>query len=101
MVLFLVIPIIVVTITGIAGYLLYRFVINDFLCNRTVNATLKEFKIKKTQYEIIKEYHDYKGEKISEKEIVHLQKHYRQHEPDQFLTMYDSIRDKSDNTKKN
>jgi len=101
MVLFLVIPIIVVTITGIAGYLLYRFVINDFLCNRTVNATLREFKIKKTQYEIIKEYHDYKGEKISEKEIVHLQKHYRQHEPDQFLTMYDSIRDKSDNTKKN
>ncbi len=101
MVLFLIIPITIVAIVGIAGYLVYRFVINDYLCNRTVNATLREYKIKKTQFQIIKEYYDFKGEKISEKEILHLQKRYRQREPDQFLAMYDSIRDKSDTEKKN
>jgi len=35
------------------------------------------------------------GEKISEKEISQLEKRYRQHEPEQFLIMYDAIRDKS------
>jgi len=56
---------------------------------------------KKTQYQIIKEYHESKGKEISEKEILFLQKRYRQREPDQFLSMYDSIRDKSDTEKKN
>ncbi len=100
MVFFIIIPIVIVAVIGIAGYLVYRFVINDFMCNRTVNATLKEYKIKKTQFQIIKEYHEFKGEKISDKEIMQLQKRYRQHEPDQFLAMYDSIRDKSDTEKK-
>ncbi len=99
MVLFLIIPILLVAVVGITGFLLYRFVLHDYFCNRSVNATLREFHIKKTQFQIIKEYHDFKGEKISEKEILHLQKHYRQHEPDQFLSMYDSIRDKSDTEK--
>ena len=101
MVLFLIIPILLVAVVGITGFLLYRFVLHDYFCNRSVNATLREFHIKKTQFQIIKEYHDFKGEKISEKEILHLQKHYRQHEPDQFLSMYDSMRDGSDNSKKN
>ncbi len=96
-----IIPITIVAILGISGYLVYRFLINDFVCNRTVNATLREFNIKKTQFQIIKEYYAFKGEEISDKEIARLQKRYRQREPDQFLAMYDSIRDKSDTEKKN
>ncbi len=96
-----IIPITIVAILGISGYLVYRFLINDFLCNRTVNATLREYNIKKTQFQIIKEYYAFKGEEISEKDILHLQKRYRQREPDHFLAMYDSIRDKSDTEKKN
>ena len=96
-----IIPITIVAVLGISGYLVYRFLINDFMCNRSVNATLREFNIKKTQYQIIKEYHAFKGKEISDKEISFLQKRYRQREPDQFLSMYDSIRDKSDTEKKN
>ncbi len=96
----LIIPITIVAILGIVGYLAYRFLINDFMCNRSVNATLREFHIKKTQFQIIKEYHAFKGKEISDKEILFLQKRYRQREPDQFLSMYDSMRDESD-TKKN
>ena len=101
MVVFIIIPLTIVAIVGTVGYLVYRFLINDFLCNRSVNATLREYKIKKTQFEIIKEYHAFKGEKISDKEIAHLQKQYRQHEPDKFLSMYDSMRDRTDTEKKN
>ncbi len=97
----LIIPITIVAILGIVGYLAYRFLINDFMCNRSVNATLREFHIKKTQFQIIKEYHAFKGNEISDKQISFLQKRYRQHEPDQFLSMYDSIRDKTDTAKKN
>ena len=95
----IIIPLTIVVIAGIVGYLGYRFVIKDFVCNKSVNDTLREYKIKKTQYQIIKEYHENKGEKISDKEIAHLQKHYRQNEPEQFLAMYDSIREKSDTEK--
>ena len=96
-----IIPISIVAIAGISGYLLYRFVLHDYFCNRTVNGTLRKYDIKKTQFQIIQEYHEIKGEKISEKEILQLQKRYRQHEPEQFLTMYDTIRDKSKTDKKN
>jgi len=88
----IIIPIVVVTIIGITGYAIYRFVIYDFICNKTVNETLRKYNIKKTQSQIIKEYHQSKGETISEKEVFHLQKHYRQHEPEQFLAMYDAVR---------
>ena len=94
-----IIPITLVAILGISGYLVYRFILHDFFCNRSVNATLREFNIKKTQFQIIKEYHAFKGKEISEKEILFLQKRYRQREPDQFLSMYDSMRDKSDSDK--
>ncbi len=97
----LIIPLSLVAIIGITGYLIYRFALHDFLCNRNVNGTLREFNIKKTQYQIIKEYHESKGKEVSEKEILFLQKRYRQREPDQFLSMYDSMRDKSDTEKKN
>jgi len=79
---------------GIIGYLIYRLVIFDYWCNHTVNSTLKKYSIKKTQYQIIKEFYDGKGESISEKKIHQLAKQYRQKEPEQFLAMYDSIRDK-------
>ncbi|MBA4718528.1 MAG: hypothetical protein HRO68_05340 [Nitrosopumilus sp.] len=96
-----IIPIAIVSVVGFSGYLVYNFLIKDIMCNRSVNATLKEFNIKKTQFQIIKEFHASKGEKISDKEISKLQKRYRQHEPDQFLSMYDAIRDKSNTEKKN
>ena len=93
-----IIPILVVAIVGIGGYVIYRFVIYDYLCNKSVNETFRKYNIKKTQSQIIKEYHESKGETISEKEVSHLEKHYRQKEPEQFLAMYDAVRDKSKNT---
>ena len=93
----IVIPIVIVAIIGISGYAIYRFIIYDLICNKKVNETLRRYNIKKTQSQIIKEYHQSKGENISEKEISHLQKHYRQHEPEQFLAMYDAVRNNSKN----
>ncbi len=101
MVVFIIIPILVVVIVGIAGYLIYRFVVYDILANKSVNETFRKYNIKKTQFQIIQEYHQNKGEKISDKEISELQKHYRQHEPEQFLAMYDAIRDKSKTNEEN
>ncbi|MCV0412288.1 hypothetical protein [Nitrosarchaeum sp.] len=88
------IPLMISAVVGIIGYLTYRLMIFDLWCNYSVNSTLKKYNIKKTQYQIIKEFYDNKGESISEKKISQLAKHYRQKEPEQFLAMYDSIRDK-------
>lgn len=101
MVAVIIIPLAIVAVVGIVAYLIYRFVLYDYFCNRSVNETLRKYNIKKTQFQIIKEYHESKGEKISEKEISQLEKHYRQHEPEQFLAMYDVIRDKSETSEKN
>ncbi len=95
MVAWIIIPLSIVAVAGIAAYLMYHFVLYDYFCNRSVNSTLREYSIKKTQFQIIKEYHESKGEKMSDKEISQLEKHYRQREPEQFLAMYDAIRDKS------
>ncbi len=100
MVVWIVIPLSIVAVVGITGYLIYRFALYDYFCNRSVNDTLRKYSIKKTQFQIIKEYHEGKGEKISDKEISQLEKHYRQHEPEQFLSMYDATRDKSKNNEK-
>ena len=91
----IIIPLVISATIGILGYLTYRLVIFDYLCDRSVNATLQKYNIKKTQFQIIKEYYENKGEIVSEKVISQLAKQYRQKEPEQFLTMYDSIRDKS------
>lgn len=93
----IIIPIIIVAIVGLSGYLAYRFLIYDLYCKRSVNQTLLKYNIKKTPSEIIKEYYHNKGESISHKEIQILEKNYRQNEPEQFLAMYDAIR----NDKKN
>ena len=95
----LIIPILVVAIVGLGGYLIYRFIIYDIICNKSVNDKLSKYNIKKTQSQIIREYHESKGESISEKKVLQLEKHYRQHEPDQFLAMYDAIRDKTEREK--
>lgn len=89
----LIIPILVVTIIGLSTYLAYRFIIHDMYCKISVNKSLQKYNIKKTPFEIIKEYYENKGEQISHQEIQNLEKNYRQHEPDQFLAMYDAIRD--------
>lgn len=90
----LVIPIIVVIIVGLSSYLIYKFWLYDFLCKRKVNQTLKRYDIKETPYQIIREYHASKGETLSPRQIRNIEKNYRQNEPEQFLAMYDSIRDK-------
>ena len=93
----LVIPIVIVAIVGLTGYLVYRYGMYDFLCKRSVNQTLQKYNIQKTPSQIIKEYYEEKGEPKSHKEIQNLEKHYRQKEPDQFLAMYDVIREKQNN----
>ena len=90
-----IIPITIVGILGIAGYLIYRFVIFDYLSNKSVNDTLRRYNIDKSQFEIVYEYFEHKGEKVSSEEINRMVKFYRQKEPEQFLAMYDSIREKS------
>lgn len=89
----IIIPIIIVAIVGLSAYLVYRFVLFDMLCKRSVDNTLKKYNIAKTPSQIIKEYYENKGEKISHKEIQLIEKNYRQNEPEQFLAMYDAIRD--------
>ena len=89
----LVIPIVIVAIVGLTGYLVYKFLIFDLMCKRAVNQALQKYNIKKTPSQIIKEYYQNKGEEISHKEIERLEKSYRQNGPDEFLTMYDAIRD--------
>ena len=89
----IIIPIIIVTIIGLVAYLMYRFIIYDAMCKRTVNQTLLKYNIGKTPAQIIKEYYEYKDEPISYNQIKTLERHYRQKEPEQFLAMYDAIRE--------
>jgi hypothetical protein len=89
----LIIPILIVAIIGLTGYLAYRFLIYDLYCKMSVTQSLRKYNIKKTPSQIIKEYYENKGEQISHQEIQNLEKNYRQNEPEQFLAMYDAIRD--------
>ena len=88
-----IIPITLVAILGIAGYLVYRFIIFDYLTSKSVNETLRKYQIKKTPFEIIKEYYQSKGKTLSDQEISQLEKQYKRKEPEQFLAMYDAIRE--------
>ena len=96
----IIIPIILVAIIGLSGYLVYRYFVFDLLCKRSVNRTLENYKIKKTPTQIIREYYENKGDSLSDKEIQNLEKNYRQKEPDQFLAMYDAIRNNLKNNEK-
>lgn len=91
----IIIPLTIVAILGLSGYLIYRFVIFDYLSTKSLNDTLKKYKINKTPFEIIKEYNEKMEHAISDKEVSKLVKQYRKNEPEQFLAMYDSIRKKS------
>ena len=96
----IIIPIFIVAIVGLTGYLMYRYIMFDLLCKRSVNQTLRKYNIKKTPSQIIKEYYDDKGEEISQKDIRNMEKNYRQKEPEQFLSMYDAVRDNLKNKDK-
>ena len=95
----IIIPLVVVGAIGAAIYLLYKFVIYDSMCNRNVQKILREYKIGKSQSQIIKEYHKAKGTNISDREANRMAKHYRQNDPDQFLEMYETTRDDLKNSK--
>ena len=95
MVAVIIIPLSIVAILGITGYLVYRYVIFDYLSNKSVNDTLRKYDIKKTPFEIIKEYYENKGEMLSDQEVWRRVKQYKKKEPEQFLAMYDSIRENS------
>ncbi len=88
-----IIPVFIVAIVGLTGYLVYRFLIRGLYRKRSVVQTLRKYNIKKTPSQIIREYYDSRGEQISQKEVARLEKNYCQNEPEQFLTMYDATRD--------
>lgn len=88
----IVIPIIVVAILGLAGFLIYRYVIMDMSSRRTVHKTFRQYDIDMTPSQIIREYYRMRGQTLSEREISGLEKEYMHREPDRFLAMYDAIR---------
>jgi len=94
----LIIPILIVTIIALSSYLVYKFLIQNLLSKRSITQTLEKYNINKTTSQIIKEYYENKGESLSDQEIQKLEKNYIQNEPEQFLAMYDAIRD-NDNTR--
>ena len=89
----LIIPILIVTIIALSSYLVYKFLIQNLLSKRSITQTLEKYNINKTTSQIIKEYYENKGESLSDQEIQKLEKNYIQNEPEQFLAMYDAIRD--------
>ena len=94
----IIIPILVVTVVAISSYLVYTLFLRDLLSKRSISQTLEKYNIDKTPSQIIKEYYENKGESLSHQEIQKLEKNYTKNEPEQFLAMYDAIRD-NDKTK--
>ena len=94
----IIIPILVVTVVAISSYLVYQLFLRDLLSKRSISKTLEKYNIEKTPSQIIEEYYENKGKSLSHQEIQKLEKNYRKNEPEQFLAMYDSIRD-NDKTK--
>jgi len=96
----IIIPILIVTLIAASSYIVYALLLRDFLSKRSINKTLEKYNIKKSPFEIIKEYYEIKNESLSDNEIKKIEKKYRRNEPEQFLTMYDAIRD-NDKTENN
>jgi hypothetical protein len=94
----IIIPILVVTVIALSSYLVYKLFLQSLLSKRSLTQTLEKYNIDKTPSQIIKEYYENKGESLSHHEIQKLEKNYRKNEPEQFLAMYDAIRD-NDKTK--
>ncbi len=95
----IIIPILVVSMVAISTYLVYQLFLKNFLAKRSISQTLEKYNIQKTPFQIIKEYHENKGEKLTHEEIQKLEKNYTQNEPEQFLAMYDAIRENSKDKK--
>ncbi|MDE0832013.1 MAG: hypothetical protein OSA03_02650 [Nitrosopumilus sp.] len=89
----IIIPILIVVLIAASSYIVYALLLRDFLSKRSINQTLEKYNIKKSPFEIIKEYYEMKNESLSDQEIKKIEKKYRRNEPEQFLTMYDAIRD--------
>ena len=89
----IIIPILIVVLIAASSYIVYALLLRDFLSKRSINKTLEKYNIKKSPFQIIKEYHEIKNESLSDQEIKKIEKKYRRNEPEQFLTMYDAIRD--------
>ena len=89
----IIIPILIVVLIAASSYIVYALLLRDFLSKRSINQTLEKYNIKKSPFEIIKEYYEIKNESLSDQEIKKIEKKYRRNEPEQFLTMYDAIRD--------
>ena len=94
----IIIPILIVTVIALSSYLVYKLLLQNLLSKRSIIQTLKKYNIDKTPSQIIKEYYENKGEQLSPQEIQKLEKNYTKNEPEQFLAMYDAIRD-NDKTK--
>ena len=94
----IIIPILVVSIIALSSYLVYKLLLQNMLSKRSITQTLEKYNIDKTPSQIIKEYYENKGEPLTHQEIEKLEKNYIKNEPEQFLAMYDSIRD-NDKTK--
>ena len=94
----IIIPILVVTVIALSSYLVYKLFLQSLLSKRSLTQTLEKYNIDKTPSQIIKEYYENKGESLSHQELQKLEKNYIKNEPEQFLAMYDAIRD-SDKTK--
>ncbi len=94
----IIIPILVVTVIAISSYLVYKLFLQNLLSKRSLTQTLEKYNIDKSPSQIIKEYYENKGELLSPQEIQKLEKNYIKNEPEQFLAMYDAIRD-NDKTK--
>jgi len=94
----IILPILIVTVVAISSYLVYKLFLQDLLSKRSITQTLEKYNIEKTPSQIIKEYNENKGKSLSHQEIQKLEKNYRKNEPEQFLAMYDAIRD-NDKTK--
>ncbi len=91
----IVIPIIVVMVVGLVGYLVYKYFILDMSSRRAVQKTLQKYNINKTPSQIVREYYMVKGKALSDREIRGIERDCMRNEPDQFLAMYDVIRDKT------
>ena len=96
----IIIPILVVVLIAVSSYLVYTLLLRDFFSKRSLTQTLEKYNIDKTPSQIIKEYYENKGESLSHQEIQKLEKNYIQNEPEQFLAMYDAIRDNNKNKEK-
>ncbi len=95
----IIIPILIVSIVAISTYLVYQLFLKNFLAKRSISQTLEKYNIQKTPFQIIKEYHENKGENLTHEEIQKLEKNYTRNEPEQFLAMYDAIRENSKDRK--